>query len=66
MAKKLRYEAATEFSKGKAARLFQETFESKDPMVVTHHGKGLVVILAADEYERISKRKIRVELCETK
>ncbi|MGL5561530.1 MAG: type II toxin-antitoxin system Phd/YefM family antitoxin [Tannerellaceae bacterium] len=62
MAKKLRYEQTTSFLKGQASKLFKQVFDEKTPMVVQHHGKALVVILAADEYERIAKRKLNVTL----
>lgn len=62
MAKKLHFESLANFNKGQSSKLFKFVFKTKEPMVVTSHGKAMAVILSADEFERITKRKLQVSI----
>lgn len=58
--KKLKTCKATDFSRGKAAKYFDEVSNNNEIYVVTNHGNPAVVVLSASEYERIARRKIKL------
>lgn len=57
---KFNFRNVVDFNRGKASLLFKEVIESGTPTIVTNHGKGMVVILSIDEYEKISRRKVNI------